>query len=148
MACNPFRGRLTNAPRRCCQTPESEEFAVDASWCVGNRDAAEDTALLGWAYPRDNQLPNLAGYALGLRGVLVGPLPAATQQMIDYLLHQAAFFAWHVMQWTSFDAFLFDIPRTEFQYRREFRPRVHLRIADLQDDIRSAPSALLSFRSS
>ena len=78
--------------------PESKEFAVDASWCGGNRGAEEDTALLGWAYPRDNQLPNLAGYALGLRGVLVGPLPAATQQMIDYLLHQAAFFAWHVMQ--------------------------------------------------
>ena len=44
-----------SSPRR--QTPESEEFAVDASWCGGNRDAAEDTALLGWAYPRDNQLP-------------------------------------------------------------------------------------------
>ena len=40
-----------------CQTPESEEFAVDASWCGGNWDTAEDTALLGWAYPRDNQLP-------------------------------------------------------------------------------------------
>ena len=87
----------------------------------------------------------LAGYALGLCAVFVGPLPAATQQMIDYLLLQAAFFAWHVIQWTSLDVFLFDILLTEFQYRREFRPRVHLR-DQLQHQ--SAPSALLSFRSS
>ncbi len=77
----------------------------------------------------------LDGYALGLRAVLVGPLPVATQQMIDYLLRQAAFFAWHVTQWTSLDVFLFDIPLTEFQYRRAFRPRVHLCIADLRDDM-------------
>ena len=37
-----------------CKTSESEEFVVDASWCGGNRDAAEDKALLGWAYPRNN----------------------------------------------------------------------------------------------
>ena len=87
----------------------------------------------------------LAGYALGLRAVFVGPLPAATQQMIDYLLRRAACFAWHVTRWMSLDVFLFDILLTEFQYRREFRPRVHLR-DQLQHQ--SAPSALLSFRSS
>ncbi len=45
----------------------------------------------------------LAGYALGLRAVLVGLPPAAMQQMIDYLLHQAAAFAQHVTQWTLLD---------------------------------------------
>jgi hypothetical protein len=40
----------------------------------------------------------LAGYALSLRAVLVGTLPAATQQMIDYLLHQATVFTQHVTQ--------------------------------------------------
>ena len=40
----------------------------------------------------------LAGYALGLCAVFNGPMPAAMQQIIDYLLHQAAVFLQHVTQ--------------------------------------------------
>ena len=45
----------------------------------------------------------LVSYALGLRAVLVGPLPAAMQQMIDYLLRQVVVFVQHVTQWTLLD---------------------------------------------
>ena len=136
MARNPFRGRLTNAPRRA----DKRQRAKNSRWMhlgaavIGTRQKIQ-RCWAGHTLATTNFL-FLAGYALvGLRAVLVGPLPAATQLMIDYLLRQAAFFVWHVTQWTSLDVFLFDIPRTKFQYRREFRPRVHLRIADLRDDM-------------
>ena len=77
----------------------------------------------------------LAGYALGLRAVFNGPLPAAMQQIIDYLLHQAAVFVQHVTQWTLLDELLYDIPLTEWLYSREFRPRQHLRLSSLMDDM-------------
>ena len=135
MARNPFCGRLTNAPHRAAK----RQRAKNSRWMhlgaaeIGTRQKIQ-RCWAGHTLATTNSL-FLAGYALGLRAVLVGPLPAATQQMIDYLLCQAAFFAWHVTQWTSLDVFLYDIPRTEFRYRREFRPRVHLRIADLRDDM-------------
>ena len=56
----------------------------------------------------------LAGYALSLHAVLVGPLPVEAHQMIDYLLRQAAVFVQYVTQWTSLDEFLYDIPLTEW----------------------------------
>ena len=121
MARNPFRGRLTNAPRRAAK----RQRAKNSRWMhlgaaeIGTRQKIQ-RCWAGHTLATTNSL-FLAGYALGLRAVLVGPLPAATQQMVDYLLRQAAFFAWHVTQWTSLDVFLFYIPRTEFQYRREFR---------------------------
>ena len=40
---------------------------------------------------------------LDLHAVLVGPLPAAMQQKIDYLLRQAVVFVQHVTQWTLLD---------------------------------------------
>jgi hypothetical protein len=58
----------------------------------------------------------LAGCTLGLHAVLVGPLPTATQQMIDYLLHQTTAFVQHVMQWTLLDEFLYNIPLTKWLY--------------------------------
>ena len=77
----------------------------------------------------------LAGYALGLRAVFNGPLPAAMQQMIDYLLCQAVVFAQHVMQWTSLDELLYNIPLTEWLYTREFRPRQHLQLLSLMNEM-------------
>jgi hypothetical protein len=77
----------------------------------------------------------LAGYALSLHAVLVGPLPVEAQQMIDYLLCQAAVFAQYVSQWTSLDKFLYDIPLTEWLYRREFYPSHHLQMSSLKDDM-------------
>jgi hypothetical protein len=52
----------------------------------------------------------LAGYALALRAVLFGPLPAATQGMINCLLQQAALFAQQVTLWSSLYGLLYDIP--------------------------------------
>jgi hypothetical protein len=77
----------------------------------------------------------LAGYALGLRAVFNGPLPAAMQQIIDCLLRQAAVFVQHVTQWTLLDELLYDIPLTQWLYSREFCPRQHLRLSSLMDDI-------------
>jgi hypothetical protein len=77
----------------------------------------------------------LAGYALALRAVLVGPLPAATQGMIDYLLQQAALFAQQVTLWSSMDGLLYDIPLVEWLYTREYCPRQHLRILGIANDM-------------
>jgi len=62
----------------------------------------------------------LAGYALNLRAVFVGPIPAAMQQMIDLLFSQAALYVHHVTMWSALDSLLYDIPLTEWLYRREF----------------------------
>jgi hypothetical protein len=57
------------------------------------------------------------------------------QQIIDYLLRQAAVFVQHVTQWTSLDELLYDIPLTKWLYSREFHPRQHLRLSSLMDDM-------------
>jgi hypothetical protein len=77
----------------------------------------------------------LAGYALALRAVLVGPLPAATQGMINYLLQQASLFAQQVTLWSSMDGLLYDIPLVEWLYTREYCPRQHLRILGITNDM-------------
>jgi hypothetical protein len=55
--------------------------------------------------------------------------------MIDGLFRQAALYAHHVTMWSTLDGRLYDIPLTEWLFRREFRPRRHLRIGDLADDM-------------
>ncbi len=62
----------------------------------------------------------LAGYAIALRSSFGGPIPAAMQQMIDYLFAQAGFYAQLVMRWNLMDEYLFDIPLVEYLYSREF----------------------------
>jgi hypothetical protein len=76
----------------------------------------------------------LAGYAVAVQATFAGPIPVALQQMIDYLFARASFYAQLVTRWNLIDEYLFDIPLTEYLYRREFRPRLHLRIGDLPDD--------------
>ena len=76
----------------------------------------------------------LAGYAVALRANFVGPIPAAMQQMIDYLLAWAGHYSQKVMQWNLMDEYLFDIPLIEYLYRREYRPRLHLRLGELPDN--------------
>ena len=88
----------------------------------------------------------LSGYVLGLRAVFVGPLPAAMQQMIDYLLRQAAVFVQHVTQWTSLDELLYNIPLTKWFYRREFRPRQHVQLLSLMDDMTAKNMTSFSVR--
>ncbi len=64
----------------------------------------------------------LAGYAIALWSNFAGLIPAAMQQMIDYLLAWAGHYSQKVMQWNLMDEYLFDIPLVEFLYRREYRP--------------------------
>ena len=64
----------------------------------------------------------LAGYAIALRSNFVGPIPAAMQQMIDYLLARAGHYSRQVTHWNLMDEYLFDIPLVEYLYRREYRP--------------------------
>jgi hypothetical protein len=76
----------------------------------------------------------LAGYAIALWSNFAGLIPAAMQQMIDYLLAWAGHYSQKVMQWNLMDEYLFDIPLVEFLYRREYRPWLHLRLGDLPDN--------------
>ena len=76
----------------------------------------------------------LVGYAIAIRVNFVGPIPAAMQQMIDYLLARAGHYSQKVMQWNLMDEYLFDIPLVEYLYRREYCPRLHLRLGDLPDN--------------
>jgi hypothetical protein len=64
----------------------------------------------------------------------VGPILAAMQQMIDYLLAWAGHYSQQVMQWNLMDEYLFDIPLIQYLYRREYHSQLHLRLGDLPDD--------------
>ena len=64
----------------------------------------------------------LAGYAIALRSNFVGPILAAMQQMIDYLVARAGHYSQQATQWNLFDKHHFDIPLTEYLYSRGFRP--------------------------
>jgi hypothetical protein len=57
------------------------------------------------------------------------------QQMIDLLFHQASLYAHHVTLWRALDGQLYDIPLTEWLYRRDFFPSLHLCIGNLTDDM-------------
>jgi hypothetical protein len=60
------------------------------------------------------------------------------QLMIGLLFRQASLYAQHVTMWSTLDGQLYDIPLTEWLYKREFRPRLHLHIGDLAEDILAA----------
>jgi hypothetical protein len=57
------------------------------------------------------------------------------QQMIDLLFCQASLYAHHVTMWSTLDGQVYDIPLTKWLYRREFFPRLHLRISNHVDDM-------------
>jgi len=57
------------------------------------------------------------------------------QLMIDLIFCQASLYAHHVTMWSTLDGQLYDIPLTEWLYKREYRPRLHLHIGDLADDM-------------
>jgi hypothetical protein len=80
----------------------------------------------------------LASYAIALRSNFVGPIPAAMQQMIDYLVARAGHYSQQATQWNLFNEHHFDVTLTKYLYSREFCPRLHLRLSDLPDDRTSA----------
>ncbi len=77
----------------------------------------------------------LAWYALTICSVFVGPIPALMQWMIDLLFCQASIYAHHVTMWSTLDCQLYNIPITEWLYRRDFCPRLHLHIGNLADNM-------------
>ncbi len=113
MAHHAYRIRLVGAPRRAAKC----QRAINSWWM--HLGAAEISTrhkiqrCWAWHAVATTNSLFLAGYALALRAVLVGPLPAETQRMIDYLLQQAALFAQQVTLWLSMDGLLYDIPLVE-----------------------------------
>ena len=63
------------------------------------------------------------------------PVNHALQQAISNLGGQAALYVHHVMQWQFMDSALYDIPLLEWLQAREFRPRLHLRIGNIPNDM-------------
>ncbi len=57
------------------------------------------------------------------------------QQMINYLLAWAVFYARQVTQWILMDKYLFNFPLAEYLYSREYTPRLHLRLGNLPKEM-------------
>ncbi len=94
---------------------------MDASWLLGGYDKEDFARMLGTAFCVGNKNSFfLAGYTIALRLSFGGPIPAAMQQMIDYLFAWAGFYAQLVTRWNLMDAYLINIPRVEYLYSREF----------------------------
>ena len=98
MACHAYPGVLTNDPCRAAK----RRRAKNSKWMhlgaaeIGTRHKIQGCWAVHTVAATNSLL--LAGYALGHRAVFNGPLPAAIQQIIDYLLHQAAVFVQHATQ--------------------------------------------------
>ena len=92
----PFTNTLTGAPRRASKrqrTKNSRWMHLGATE-IGSRQKIQRC----WAQhtlATTNSL-FLAGYALTLRTVFVGPIPAPMQLMIDLIFRQASLYAHHV----------------------------------------------------
>jgi hypothetical protein len=93
MVHNAYRSCLTGAP---CQAAKCQQ-AINSQWMhLGAADISMRHKIQRcWARHAVATTNSLfhAGYACALHAVLVGQLPAATQGLIDYLLHQATLFA-------------------------------------------------------
>mmetsp|Transcript_6875 Transcript_6875/g.14327 ORF Transcript_6875/g.14327 Transcript_6875/m.14327 type:complete len:290 (-) Transcript_6875:557-1426(-) len=66
------------------------------------------------------------------------PVPqftAAIDQIIDMLTLQAVAYLVQTQQWLRLDSDLYDIPLQEYLQNREFRPRQHLRIDNIESDL-------------
>jgi hypothetical protein len=135
MARSPFVNSLTGAPRHAAKRQRSKNSrwmhlgaAEIGTWQRIQRCWAQHTLAT------TNSL-FLAWYAITIRSVFVGPIPAPMQRMIDLFFLQASLFAHHVMMWITLDGQLNDIPLTEWLYRRKFCPRLHLCISNIADDM-------------
>jgi hypothetical protein len=76
----------------------------------------------------------LVGYMLALWLTFIGPIPAAMQQMIDYVLVWAGFYAQQVIKWNLMAKYLSGIPLAEYLYCREYHPRLHLHLGNIPND--------------
>ena len=118
MTRNPFTNTLTGAPRRASKRQRSK----NSRWMhlgaaeIGSRQKIQRC----WArhtLATTNSL-FLAGYALTLCTVFFGPIPAPMQLMIDLIFCQVSLYAHHVTMWSTLDGQLYDIPLTEWLYKR------------------------------
>jgi hypothetical protein len=64
----------------------------------------------------------LVGYAIALWSNFVVPIPAAMQQMIDYLLAWAGHYSQQATQLNLFKKHYFYIPLAKYLYSREYCP--------------------------
>jgi hypothetical protein len=114
MARAPFVNSLTGAPRRAAKRQRSKNFwwmHLGAAK-IGTRQRIQCC----WAQhtlAMTNSL-FLAWYAITIRLVFVGPIPAPMQRMIDLFFPQASLFAHHVTMWSTLDGQLYDIPITKW----------------------------------
>jgi hypothetical protein len=63
-----------------------QKFEMDESWRSGGYDKADFAAIMGAAFCNGHKFFFFAGSELALWSSFVRPIPAAMQQMIDYLL--------------------------------------------------------------
>ena len=74
--------------------------------------------------------------SLFLRAHIPAPVfIAAIDRIIDMLALQVVAYLVQTKQWLRLDSDLYDIPLQEYLANREYRPRQHLRIDDIESDL-------------
>lgn len=136
MARQPTRRFLNRAVRR----KKLRECSKNTRWMHLGAGAVGTRQLIQRCWARHTQSLSSSvvsiGYAIVLRGIVnQQQFSNALQPYINYLVAQSQQYANHVNYWRSLDGHLYDIPLIEYLYAREFRPRMHLRIGALRDDM-------------
>ena len=136
MARQPYRQQLTGAVRRAALRTRSK----NTRWMHLSAGAVSTRQLMQRCWARHTSMKSnnllLTGYAILLREILNNqPFTQAIQPCIDLLLLQTQLLTHQVNYWRRFDGELYDIPLLEYLHTREFRPRQHLRIGALRDDM-------------
>ena len=136
MARNPTRRIATGAVRRAAKrqrTSNSRDMHLSAVE-IGTRSILQ----FQWGcdlVSTSNLLVDIT-LSLFLRAHIPTPgFTAAIDQIIDTLVLQAATHLVQTRQWLRLDSDLYDIPLQEYLANREYRPRQHLRINDLESDL-------------
>ena len=138
MARYAYRRRLNNSPRRDAKYRKDKNVKYMhlgagqvgvrqiLQRCWSSHVVAATTSIF------------LVRYAVLIRQLLQyhqQPVNHALQQAISNLGGQAALYVHHVIQWQFMDSALYDIPLLEWLQAREFRPRLHLHIGNIPNDM-------------
>jgi hypothetical protein len=134
MARQAFVNPITGLPRRA----PKRERSKNSRWMhLGAQEVTTRKIIQGMVARYSVSATNnmfLSGYAIALRSTFIGPVPAAMQQAIDYLLARANFYNHRASRYTLIDQYLYDIPLTEWLYTREQTQRMFVRLHTLRDD--------------
>ncbi|KAL7526186.1 hypothetical protein ACHAXR_002464 [Thalassiosira sp. AJA248-18] len=136
MARQAYRRHLNGAPRRAAKRQRN----INSRWMHLGALAIGTRQLLQRCWARHSMATTtsvfLSAYAIVLRQVVnQQPVSQAIQTYINYVAGQIAIFGQHVQQWQNADRLLYDIPLVEWLSSREFRPRQHLRIDGIANDM-------------